>query len=265
MSILGKIHKGFSIISHILYKDKSKYGFSGYYSSWESAEIDCDGYDSDKIFQKAIISAVAVKNGEAAYERDTCLFYEKEYNYSLVAYINKALLDSKDSSKEIVDFGGAFGSTYQQNKDLFPNDIKWTVVEQEHFVKYGKEHFTDEHLSFEYTIDNVTSKTCVLCSGSLQYIMNYKEYLDLMIKHGFMYIIIERTSVSDKEWIMIQNVQEPIYDASYPLYVFKEDEFIKHFTSKNYRLIDSWTSLVDGIVEYAGSTVREKSFVFKKC
>lgn len=137
-----------------------------------------------------------------------------------------------------MDFGGAFGSTYQQNKDLFPNDIKWTVVEQEHFVKYGKEHFTDEHLSFEYTIDNVTSKTCVLCSGSLQYIMNYKEYLDLMIKQGFMYIIIERTSVSDKEWIMIQNVQEPIYDASYPLYVFKEDEFIKHFTSKNYRLID---------------------------
>lgn len=245
-------------------RDRVDYGFRGYYSSWESAEADCDGYDSDKIFQKAISSAEAVKNGEAAYERDTVLFYKKEYNYPLVAYINKALLDSKDSVKEVVDFGGAFGSTYWQNKDMLPDDIKWTVVEQEHFVKYGKEHFSDEHLSFEYPIDNVTSKTCVLCSGSLQYIMNYKEYLDLMIEKEFMYIIIERTTVSDKEWIMVQNVHEPIYDASYPLYVFNEDEFIEYFISKNYRLIDSWNSLVDDIVEYAGSTVRGKSFVFKK-
>lgn len=260
-----KIKKAFSKIWRAFCNDRADYGFRGYYFSWESAKADCDGYDSDKIFQKAILSAETVKNGWAAYERDTVLYYEKEYNYPLVTYINKALLDSQDSIKEVVDFGGAFGSTYQQNKDLFPDDIKWTIVEQEHFVKYGKVHFTDEHLSFEYSIENVTSKTCVLCSGSLQYIMNYKEYLDLMIQKGFMYIIIERTSVSDKEWIMIQNVQEPIYEASYPLYVFKEDDFIKYFTSKNYRLIDSWISLVDGIIEYAGSTVREKSFVFKKC
>ena len=85
-----------------------------------------------------------------------------------------------------------------------------------------------------------------------------------MIEKGFMYIIIERTSVSDKEWIMIQNVQEPIYDGSYPLYVFKEDEFIDYFTARGYELIDSWNSLVDDVIEYAGSTVCEKSFVFKK-
>ena len=92
----------------------------------------------------------------------------------------------------------------------------------------------------------------------------YKEYLEIMFEKGFEYIIIERTSVSDKEWIWVQDVKEPIYNASYPLYVFNEDEFVEYFTSKNYRLIDSWNSLVDDIVEYAGSTVCEKSFVFKK-
>ena len=52
--------------------------------------------------------------------------------------------------------------------------------------------------------------------------------------------------------------------ASSVSYVFKEDEFIKYFTSRNYRLVDSWNSLVDGVIEYAGRTVRWKSFIFKK-
>lgn len=239
-------------------------GLIGEYSSWEAAEAECRGYDSDQIFQKAISAAWAVKKGEAVYERDTFLFYEKAYNYRLAAHINKALADSKSGCKEVVDFGGSFGSTYWQNKDILPRDIRWVVVEQQHFYEYGKEHFEDGHLSFAYPIDKITSNTCVLCSAVLQYIRDYKNILDTLFEKEFEYIIIERTAVSDKEWICIQ-IERVIYDAEYPRYIFKEEELVGYFIAAGYVLIDSYSSMVDPAIQQINNRdVYSKCFVFKK-
>lgn len=236
----------------------------GEYPSWESAEAECRGYGSDEIFQKAVASAWAVRKGGAVYERDTFLFYEKAYNYRLAAHINKVLADSKSGNREVVDFGGSFGSTYWQNRDIFPMDIKWVVVEQEHIYKYGKEHFEDEHLSFVYPIDKITSNTCVLCSGVLQYIKNYSDILDKLFEKEFECIIIERTAVSDKEWICKQ-IERVIYDAEYPRYVFEEDKLVGYFLTAGYALVDSYSSMVDPAVQQANNrTVYSKCFVFRK-
>lgn len=253
------------MINRILnrFKNNRSVCYQGNYDSWDLAEMDCDGYDSDNVFQKMISSTWKVKNNEAVFERDSFLFYEKEYNFPLVTYINKALAESKEC-REILDFGGAFGSTYWQNRDILPRDIQWIIVEQKHFVDYGKENFSDNVLSFEYSIDDIASNVCALCSGSLIFIKNYLYYLDRLVAKKFEYIIIERTPVSDKARIWKEIVREPIYDATYPSYVFNEKEFVNYFISNNYILLNSWNSLVDGIVEHDGSTVIWKSFVFKR-
>ena len=253
-NIIRKVKKNFKI---------GTINYIGEYPSWELAAADCVGYDSDIIFQKAIESAQAVKNKQAVYERDTVLFYEKTYNYPLIAYINKILLEFKNC-KEIVDLGGAFGSTFMQNKDLLPVDIKWKIVEQKHVVEYGKENFEDNNLTFEYPIDAVQSNMCLVCSGALQFIYNYKEYLDIIFQKKFENIIIERTPFSNKSWIWIEIVKEPIYNASYPSYVFDETEFVNYFISNNYTLIDTFESLVDGKIEFNNKIVTWKSMIFKR-
>jgi len=62
----------------------NKYGWQGDYSSWEEAENDSTGYDTDKILQTVKASLLKVKNGEAVYERDSVLFNEIQYSWQLL-------------------------------------------------------------------------------------------------------------------------------------------------------------------------------------
>src|SRR4051812_13912686 len=50
--------------------------YSGDFSSWQDAAAKSGGYDTDAILQRALQAALAVKNGEAAFERDSVLFDE---------------------------------------------------------------------------------------------------------------------------------------------------------------------------------------------
>lgn len=124
--------------------------YSGNFREWIDASKLCVGYDAENIFDKVKSAALRVKAGEACYERDSCLFYEKAFNYPLVAHLEKIAMEN-DNYLDVIDWGGALGSTYYQNRKLLCSEklnYKWSVVEQVHFVKYGKENLTDEILKF---------------------------------------------------------------------------------------------------------------------
>ncbi len=55
------------------------YGLSGDYRSWDEAMTASTGYDSGIILEKTKAALLKVKNGEAAYERDSVLFDEIQY------------------------------------------------------------------------------------------------------------------------------------------------------------------------------------------
>lgn len=48
----------------------------------------------------------------------------------------------------MLDFAGSLGITYYQNKKFLDkiDDMIWNIVEQESFVKTGKEEFEDDML-----------------------------------------------------------------------------------------------------------------------
>lgn len=52
--------------------------YLGDYRDWKDAEVECAGYDDPAIISKVADSIEKVKRGEAAWERDGCLFYEKK-------------------------------------------------------------------------------------------------------------------------------------------------------------------------------------------
>ncbi len=63
----------------------SKYGWSGDYKTWQEAQDDSTGYDTDKILQTVKSSLLKVKNGKAIYERDSVIFDKIQYSWELLA------------------------------------------------------------------------------------------------------------------------------------------------------------------------------------
>ena len=226
-----------------------RWGWFGDFLNWQAAQATCVGYDSDEIIEKVRASALKVKNGEAAFERDSILFFEEENDENLLKCLEKATNSLKKEKNgdftegvlRVIDFGGSLGSTYfQHQKTLkkYPNLI-WCVVEQSHYVDIGKREFEKENLYFEYTLQTAFERfkpNFFLLNSVLQYIEKPYDLLKQVKNLGIPYILIQRTPmIEDTQDRITQQIAHPsVYKASYPSWVFGE----KYFKSK---LANSWT------------------------
>ncbi|HIP60849.1 MAG TPA: methyltransferase, TIGR04325 family [Campylobacterales bacterium] len=224
-------------------KKYKKQTWQGDYNSWQESQMDSTGYDGDEILNKVKNSLLKVKNGEAVYERDSIVFDEIHYSWSLLA----GLMLAYKERLNVLDFGGSLGSTYFQNKKFLDelDNVSWSIVEQEHFVDVGKKEFEDNRLRFYHTVDEsvaIQQPNVLLLSSVLQYLEKPYEMLDEILGNDFEYILIDRTPFSrqQKDIIKMQVVPEYIYKASYPCWFFDEGYFNKYFIEKGYRLIESF-------------------------
>ena len=64
---------------------KNDFGLSGDYISWKEAKRNTTGYNSEIILEKTKSAVLKVKNGDAAYERDSVLLSEIQYAWPLLA------------------------------------------------------------------------------------------------------------------------------------------------------------------------------------
>jgi putative methyltransferase (TIGR04325 family) len=207
--------------------------FEGDYLTWASAAQRCSGYESEHILAKVLDATLKVKRGEAAFERDSVLFAEAEYAWPVLSGLMWAAARNRGSIS-VLDFGGALGSTYFQNYKFLqtlPN-LRWSVVEQAHYVAAGQAHIQDEQLRFYRSIDECLIEnvpTVILLSSVLQYLEFPFDVLKTLSKVGANTMIIDRTPFSDscEEKILVQKVPQSIYRASYPLWVFSRSEFFK--------------------------------------
>jgi putative methyltransferase (TIGR04325 family) len=249
-------------------QDVKLHGWFGNYDKWEDVEKDCTGYDSSAILDSVKTAILKVRNGEAVYERDSVLFDKIHYSQPLLSALEQSIIDDR---LHIVDFGGSLGSSYFQNRNEFSKqlDLKWSVVEQEHFVKVGKNSIAIDNLYFFNTVLDAlkTQKNQVLLLSSvIQYFKEPYELINIMLEYNFDYIIIDRTAFidSDTERITKQIVPEFIYKASYPAWFLNEKKFLDAFTMK-YELLNDFMSAFDP-EEYLedGLKVYRKGFYFKK-
>ncbi len=253
-----------------LVRKQQEVNYAGDFSTWSEARENCEGYDSNSIFQKVSNAAMQVKKGKALFDRDSVLFYEEEWNYPLIAWLQK-IAAKYDQRLTIIDFGGALGSTYYQNRNFLKESIhqlQWIIQEQSHFVEFGKKKLADQELVFENDLKKIAevySVNVLLFSSVLQYLENWMEVVKREISmHSIEDIIIERTPVGNRNRIWVETVHEPIYEASYECQVFEEQKFVKFFEEQGYVLKSSWHSLVDSDVVCGDDIVVFKSFVFGK-
>lgn len=246
-----------------------KYGWFGDYISWEEAKKASVGYQDDEILNKVKTAILKVKNGEAAFERDSVNFDKIQYSWPISAALfwiaaqNFGVLN-------IVDFGGSLGSSYFQNRKFlrYLKKVNWNVIEQQKFTKIGKELLQNDELKF---FDNVeecythTEPEAVLFSSVLQYIESPYSLLDKFFEKKIKFILVDLTgftSNNEPSKITVQKVDPIIYDASYPSWIFNKEEFIRVFIQNSYELVEDFESEIT--INYMGKSSKYNGFIFKR-
>lgn len=219
--------------------------YQGFYPTWKKASAVTYGYQDKSIFDKVKKAALEVQKGKALFERDSVLFYQRVYNWPLLSVLQKIAGENKGIIN-IIDYGGSLGSTYFQHKDFLSAckiKIRWNIVEQKHFVSFGKKKFTSEELKFYYSFKDCLQNTkpnIILASSFIGYVDNPWKVIKEIISSGVKNIIIERTAFinSKSHKILIQKVSPLIYEASYPMWAFNYEKFIRLFTSLYIPIVD---------------------------
>ena len=207
---------------------------------WNSAQLKCKGYNENSILEKVKNATQEVVDGNAFYERDAVLFYQPEYNLNILASLQYVLQQQK--KLQVIDFGGALGSTYHQHKKFLDEitNMHWHIVEQENYIECGIKNFTTEKISFHHTIQELQNNQIdiILFSCVLHYLEHPFQFIDAAIAANIPYLIIDRTPFiqTKEDLITIQNVPEKIYKASYVCKIFSEETFMSKLL-KNYDLI----------------------------
>lgn len=246
-----------------------KYGWSGNYNTWQEAKNVCEGYDDETILERIIQSTLKVKNGEFAWELDGVNHSQIYYSWPLLTHILLAATKN-NGNISVIDFGGSLGTTYFQNRKYLNqlNKVIWTVVEQPHFIKAGKTHFTFENLNFKETIDIAFKENgnynTFLMSGVLPYLDEPYEFLHQLTNYDFETIIIDNTYYNnqDGERICIQKVDPIFYgkEISYQCRFLSYEKVKATFLNK-YALFQEYETGIELYLDH--KTIRYKSMVFK--
>lgn len=222
-----------------------RYGWTGDYLTWQEAQEKSMGYENDAILTKVMDASIQVQKGEKVYERDGVTFDKIQYSLPVVAGLlyGASLHQGKI---DVCDFGGSLGSSYRQNLKLLKgfNSINWGVVEQENFVKKGKDFFSDEKLEFCFTIEDYLKNNkphILLLSSVIQYLEDTYEFIEKIVLYDFKVIIIDLTPFSsdDETIITVQSVNPVIYRASYPCRILSLTK-IKSLLAPKYSLLEEF-------------------------
>jgi putative methyltransferase (TIGR04325 family) len=216
--------------------------FVGCYKKWKYAAKNSTGYSDKIIFNKTKKSFLKVISNKAKYERDSVLFYSENINYPLINILLK-IQNKNRSCLKVLDFGGSFGSTYFQNYSILGNKDKfhWGIIEQKKIVNFVKNFKLKKNLFFFSSINNYIKKhnpDVLLFSSVIQYLEFSHRIINYFIKKKIKNIFFLKTPFTDtNEYIKIQIVPKNIYNASYPIRVFNEKNFLKLFKNNNYRIV----------------------------
>ena len=244
--------------------------FSGNYPSWEAARKASSGYDAEVILERVKTASLKVKHGEAVYERDSVIFDRIYYSFPVLSGLLRVALEQQ-GKLSVLDFGGSLGSSYYQCRTFLSSlsYLRWSIVEQPHFVACGKEFFEDEVLRFYNSIDDclrVESPHIILLSGVIQCLENPCDFIKHLIDYQFSYILIDRTAftVEGNDRLTVEQVPASIYPASYPAWFLDQRKFMKIFEG-DYKLISEFDALTGEFEIHNPYAIGiDKGFIFER-
>jgi putative methyltransferase (TIGR04325 family) len=220
--------------------------WSGDYSTWEEAASECVGYSENTIIDQTFKATHDVILGRGAFCRDGVVFSNAEYNWPLIAIVQRIHLKLSRRVR-VLDFGGAFGDIYLQNRKFLESIVEsWEVIEQEAMLRKAKDLPPIDRLKFT-ELDAKASQTAdlIVLSSVLQYLPDYRSIIDRLLSFSPSGIFLDRTGFveepRDTERITKQIVRPPIYEATYPCRFFVKEKLESLFLP--YRPLVEWNAL----------------------
>jgi putative methyltransferase (TIGR04325 family) len=238
--------------------------FIGRYPSWSAASAAASGYDDPGILQRVHASALRVKQGEAAFERDSVCFEQEAFRWPLLDCLLHAAI-MKKGNLHVADFGGSLGSFYFQHRKFLQQieALQWSIVEQGNYVEVGRQNFEDDTLKFYSALADAAARSAIdliLFSGSLQYLDDPSDQIRQAAALCDC-IVIDRTPFIDdrEDRITVQRVSASIFKASIPHRFFAKEKFDRFMTDLGYASFCGWNGF-----DHAGITCRYLGHMYQK-
>lgn len=224
--------------------------FEGDYRTWAEACAASTGYDAPAILERVIAATRRVVAGEAVYERDAVTFDRVEYSAPLLAGL-LYVASRSGNCLDLVDVGGSLGSSFRQNRHLLGHvaHLRWSVVEQPHFVAAGRAEFETDEIRFYDSINGclrVEQPSVALLSSVLPYLEAPYAMLDELFTGPFEFVLIDRTPfflLEQPDRLTVEHVPPEIYQASCPAWFFGRRRFLDHLLGSPFSIVvelDSW-------------------------
>ena len=216
--------------------------FAGRPASWDDALKASQGYDSASILDRVVDATRAVVSGRARHERDSVLFDDLEPPFAVLSTLWRAMALEHSRTLDVVDVGGALGSTYRECRPLLSAtmELRWHIVEQPHFVAAGAEFASRELRFFESpsSVPPPVGAQVLVLSSVLQYLQHPLDVLDGLAALPARHLVVDRTPMSDAshDRLCIQRVPSHIYAASYPCRLLSRQRLLGHLR-RQWRLV----------------------------
>jgi putative methyltransferase (TIGR04325 family) len=244
--------------------------WQGPFNSWKEADVYAQkifgNYSNNSILKKVIKAANIAKKKRGSYERDGCVISSLEYGFHIISIIFYHYYNNKKKNYKVLDVGGSLGSTFYQNKKFLflLKKLSWSVLEQKNFAEYGNLNLNEPKLNFFSNIDKALLKKydLIIMSGSLQYLENYKEIFEKLIKSKPKYIILDRTIESannEKTKIFVQINPKKLIESSYPVRIFNQKDLFLPL-KYNYELI---ANIFEDTIRNLNVLGYSKCYIFK--
>jgi len=218
MNITGKKIKEFFVPKKIILKilrrlKRNVAGFTKaattkYYDSYDDALKDCPTQKAYENKELCFMIGDKTKNFIKTFENKPYIL--NATNIFLIGAIQNYFLNYSTNKITILDFGGACGLHYYETRRYIPKNynIKWFVAETEEMVDAANKHgLENEELKFINNIENENNAIdLVYSSCALQYVPNWKEYLNKLIEKNAKYMLFNRMmfNENDKTFITLQ-------------------------------------------------------------
>lgn len=239
--------------------------YRGDFATWADARQASRGYADPAIMDRVVASARAVRDGRAVWERDTVLFHEPAANEPLLRALRRAAA-AHDGHLNLLDFGGALGSTWWQHRPWLAElrSVRWSVVEQAGLVEVGQREFAVGPLQFFATVDDCCAAVAprvVLLSSVLPYLENPRALLADLGGRDFDHLIVDRTGFvgRGRDRLTVQHVPAAIYEASYPCWFLDFASFRQDLAAR-WTVVEEWRNEddVDIDAEHRGMMLERK-------
>lgn len=243
--------------------------FRGDYASWADARSASTGYDAPAILEKVRAATLAVIAGTAACERDSVAFEKTEYSVPLLVSLLYAATRLQNRL-DLLDFGGSLGSSYWQNRNFLAHleYVRWSVVEQSHFVDVGQAEVASDVLRFYPSIEACLASErpdVALLSSVLPYLEKPFDVMRSVMAAGCQFVVLDRTPffVDDlPDRITVEHVHPSIYEGSYPAWFFNAAKFHGFVQASSYRVFEEFDSWESWTVD--GDAAQNKCFILER-